>query len=118
MNAYGVDIHNPDGAGCELYWLIPGHAYAIPYRSLVPLEVENIIAAGRCIAADGIAVMATCFATGEAAGAAAALSARQEVPLRNLSVKCLQQTLKKQGVYLGEEEPEVPEPRYIHISTI
>lgn len=118
MNAYGVDIHNPDGAGCELYWLIPGHAYSIPYRSLLPLEVENIIAAGRCIAMEGIAVMATCFATGEAAGAAAALSARQDIPLRKLSVKSLQQTLKNQGVYLGDEEPELPDPRYIHISTI
>lgn len=118
MNAYGVDIHNPDGAGCELYWLIPGHAYSIPYRSLLPLEVENIIAAGRCIAVEGIAVMATCFATGEAAGAAAALSARQDIPLRKLSVKSLQQTLKNQGVYLGDEEPELPDPRYIHISTI
>ena len=68
MNAYGVDIHNPDGAGCELYWLIPGHAYSIPYRSLLPLEVENIIAAGRCIAVEGIAVMATCFATGRPPG--------------------------------------------------
>lgn len=48
MNAYGVDIHNPNGGGCELYWLIPGHAYSIPYRALLPLEVENIIAAGRC----------------------------------------------------------------------
>ena len=71
MNAYGVDIHNPNGGGCELYWLIPGHAYSIPYRALLPLEVENIIAAGRCIAHDGIAVMATCYGTGEAAGAAA-----------------------------------------------
>jgi len=32
MNAYGVDIHNPNGGGCELYWLIPGHAYSIDIR--------------------------------------------------------------------------------------
>ena len=118
MNAYGVDIHNPNGGGCELYWLIPGHAYSIPYRALLPLEVENIIAAGRCIAHDGIAVMATCYGTGEAAGAAAALSIKEDVPFRKLSVKKLQDQLKKQGVYLGDQEPEKPEPRYIHISTI
>ena len=118
MNAYGVDIHNPNGGGCELYWLIPGHAYSIPYRALLPLDVENIIAAGRCIAHDGIAVMATCYGTGEAAGAAAALSIKEDVPFRKLSVKKLQDQLKKQGVYLGDQEPEKPEPRYIHISTI
>ena len=81
-------------------------------------EVENIIAAGRCIAHDGIAVMATCYGTGEAAGAAAALSIKEDVPFRKLSVKKLQDQLKKQGVYLGDQEPEKPEPRYIHISTI
>ncbi len=118
MNAYGVDIHNPNGAGCELYWLIPGHAYSIPYRSLVPLEVENIIVAGRCIAHDGIAVMSTCYGTGEAAGAAAALSIKENVTLRKLSIEKLQETLRNQGVYLGEDEPPKPEPRYIHISTI
>lgn len=118
MNAYGVDIHNPDGGGCELYWLIPGHAYSIPYRALLPLGVENIIAAGRCIAHEGIAVMATCYGTGEAAGAAAALSIRDHVALRMVSVEKLQDILKKQGVYLGESEPEKPEPRYIHINTM
>lgn len=118
MNAYGVDIHNPDGAGCELYWLIPGHAYSIPYRSLLPLEVENIIAAGRSIAHEGISVQATCFATGEAAGAAAALSIQDDVALRNVDVRKLQEKLAAQGAYLGDEEPPVPEPRYIHISTI
>ena len=118
MNAYGVDIHNPDGAGCELYWLIPGHAYSIPYRSLLPLQVENIIAAGRSIAHEGISVQATCFATGEAAGAAAALSVRDDVALRKVDINKLQKRLLEQGAYLGDEEPAVPEPRYIHISTI
>lgn len=118
MNAYGVDIHNPDGGGCELYWLIPGHAYSIPYRALLPMGVENIIAAGRCIAHEGIAVMSTCYGTGEAAGAAAALSIKENVELRKLPIDKLQDALRKQGVYLGENEPEKPEPRYIHIKTL
>ena len=118
MTAYGVDIHNPDRGGCELYWLIPGHAYSIPYRSLLPVETENIIVAGRCIAAEGIAVQATCFATGEAAGAAAAVSIQDDVKFREVDIKKLQQKLREQGVYLGEDEPPIPEPRYIHINTI
>lgn len=118
MNAYGVDIHNPNGGGCELYWLIPGHAYSIPYRSLLPMNVENIIVAGRCIAHEGIAVQSTCFATGEAAGAAAAVSIQDETAFRKVDVHKLQEILKKQGVYLGENEPQIPEPRYIHITTI
>ena len=98
--------------------MIPGHAYSIPYRSLLPLQVENIIAAGRSIAHEGISVQATCFATGEAAGAAAALSVRDDVALRKVDINKLQKRLLEQGAYLGDEEPAVPEPRYIHISTI
>ena len=82
------------------------------------MGVENIIAAGRCIAHEGIAVMSTCYGTGEAAGAAAALSIKENVELRKLSIDKLQDALRKQGVYLGEAEPEKPEPRYIHIKTL
>jgi len=49
----------------------------IPLRCLMPQGMERIFVAGRCISADhgaqaSIRVMGTCFATGEAAGKAAA----------------------------------------------
>jgi len=42
---YALDIHQPDGASGE-FILIPGGAYAIPYRALLPKEVGNLLAAG------------------------------------------------------------------------
>lgn len=49
----------------------------IPLRCLKPAGIENLFVAGRCISTDhdaqaSIRVMGTCFATGEAAGRAAA----------------------------------------------
>jgi hypothetical protein len=51
----------------------------IPLRCLKPAGIERLFVAGRCISADhdaqaSIRVMGTCFATGEAAGRAAAIS--------------------------------------------
>ncbi len=53
--------------------------YEIPYRCLVPVKIENLLVAGRCISCDrealgSLRVMPTCFYTGEAAGTAAAMA--------------------------------------------
>lgn len=51
----------------------------IPYRSLLPRNTENLLVAGRCISTDffimsgSVRLISTCFATGQAAGIAAAL---------------------------------------------
>lgn len=116
MNGYGVDIHNPEGGGALLNWLIPGHAYGIPYRCLVPLHIENLLVAGRSISANvsaqsSIRIMAGCMGTGEAAGAASALSIKEGSTVRDLSVEKLQSVLRSQNVYLGENEPPVPEKK-------
>lgn len=120
MNGYGVDIHNPTGSGCSLCWLIPGHGYGIPYRCLVPLHIENLLVAGRCISANvsaqsSIRIMAACMATGEAAGTASALSVQKHVSPRELDISELQEKLRSQNVYLGESEPPLPEPRFIRV---
>lgn len=57
----------------------PGDWYEIPYRCLLPAEVEGLLVAGRCISVDRSAlasmrVMPTCMYTGEAAGTAAAMA--------------------------------------------
>src|SRR5690606_25974635 len=53
--------------------------WQIPYGALVPKDVDNILAAGRCISgerfmSDLIRVIPNCFITGHAAGVAAALA--------------------------------------------
>ncbi len=58
-----------------------GESYGIPYRCLVAKSFDNLLTAGRCVGTDrhmqaSIRVMPGCFITGQAAGAAAALSSK------------------------------------------
>ncbi|MCH5686768.1 FAD-dependent oxidoreductase [Niabella sp. W65] len=66
--SYPLDIHHPVGGGCTLEWC--GDCYDIPYRSLVPLHIKNLLVAGRAIsttheAMSAIRVMAPCMAMGK-----------------------------------------------------
>jgi len=77
------------------------------YGCLFPQKVENLLVAGRCISAGEEAMgqlrlIPVCSATGEAAGAAAALSLKEGVAPRKLKVTQLQKTLMEQGMNLVE----------------
>ncbi len=79
-----------------------GDWYDIPYRSLVPEGVENLLVSGRCISAShegmaGARVMGTCMAIGEAAGVAAALAADGNVACRDVGVDELRRRLSAAG---------------------
>jgi hypothetical protein len=81
-------------------------ACQIPYGALVPVKVDNLLAAGRCIAGDNLMLnymrlIGPCLVSGQAAGAAAALAIKGKVRPRDVDVAQLQALLKKQGVYLG-----------------
>ena len=107
MGGYPIDIHSPDGAAMKHRFLKPGSWYSIPYRSLVAKEVENLIVAGRCISATheacaAIRVTPIVMAIGQAAGTAAAQSARSGQPANALNTGILRDTLKKNGVFLEE----------------
>ena len=80
--AYPIDVHDPDGHGTQFESTRDGHAYGIPWECQLPVALENIAAAGRCIsatheAAGSFRVMPTCMGLGEAAGTAAALAYRK-----------------------------------------
>jgi hypothetical protein len=80
--------------------------WQIPYGVLVPAKVENILAAGRCICTERkmiepMRLIAPCFVTGHAAGAAAALAVKDKCRPREVEVPKLQNILKEQGAYLG-----------------
>ena len=84
---------------------IKGLRYDVPYRCLVPKEVEQLLIAGRCISSEqqpyeSHRAMIPIMAIGEAAGTAAALAAREGVQPRELNVALLQQTLIAQGAEL------------------
>jgi hypothetical protein len=104
--AYPVDIHNPRGSGTLLKRLPPGAAYDIPLRCLLPQGIEGLLVAGRCISGSHEAhssyrVMPIVMATGQAAGACAALAAARDMPPRTVPVADVQDTLLAQGADLG-----------------
>ena len=78
----------------------------LPYGVMLPADdVEDLLAAGRCFSSahdanDHANLIPHCVALGEAAGAAAAVALQSNTTFRNVDVKKVQQTLKKQGVYL------------------
>jgi hypothetical protein len=79
--------------------------HQVPFRSLVPDQIDGLLAAGRCISAshEGAAAgksMGNCFATGHAAGVAAALSSKVKKTPRELDVKKIQEILTNDGVDL------------------
>lgn len=96
---YPVDIHLPKGAGVDYRPLKPGDYYTIPYRSLVPKGIENLLVAGRCISAtfeaqSAIRIQPICRALGEAAGISAALCVKNSLSPRKLSYSVLANYLR------------------------
>jgi len=81
--------------------------YDVPYRSLVPIRLENVLAAGRNISSDvpgqsGTRLVMCCMALGEAAGTAAAMSLKDGVTPRNLDTGKLQRKLVENKCNLGQ----------------
>jgi hypothetical protein len=80
--------------------------HTIPYRSLVPKKVENLLMAGRFVsctheAQASIRVTGPASVMGQAIGTAAALSIEERVIPRKLDVKLLRRELERAGVFLG-----------------
>ncbi len=109
LGAAFVDIHNLDGPGMDEasdYHLPAGGYYSIPYRTLVPEKVDNLLVAGRCHSATHEAAgstrwMTQCMVMGQAAGTAAALSIEDDVVPRRVCADSLQKWLKRAGAILG-----------------
>ena len=79
--------------------------HQVPYRSIIPEQIDGLLAAGRCISAthEGAAAgksIGNCIATGHAAGIAAALSSKEKKMPREIEVKKIQEILISDGVDL------------------
>lgn len=80
-----------------------GRYFHVPYRIMVPLKIENLLVAGRCVAGDKISHAATrqmvcCTVTGQGAGVAAAVSIKENTTCREVNISIVQEVLRKQGV--------------------
>lgn len=104
-----IDIHNPTGGGQAEKHSQPATPYDIPYRSLLPRDVEGLLLSGRNISGTHRAhasyrVMGVAIPTGQAAGTAAALSVQKGCAPRKLDYRFVQQALKAYGTRLFAED--------------
>ena len=105
LGSYPIDLHSPTGKGTILKKIKPGAAYSIPLRCLIPLEVDGLVVAGRCISGTHVAnasyrTMPICVATGQAAGVCAALAAINSQSPRTVKAAEVQKELLRQGAIL------------------
>lgn len=115
--AYPVDIQaqTPQDYG---YIVSVPKQYAIPFRSLVPKEIDGLLVVGRAagfssIAAGSARVVPTGMTTGEAAGAAAAIASREGMTFREISknealIETLRTILAEQGAFVDHISTSYP----------
>lgn len=86
----------------------PGDYCDIPYRSLLPLKVDNLLTVGRCCSAEfhangAMRIIGPAMGTGHAAGVAAALALTERVRPRDIDGRNLRKVLiEQEGVALDK----------------
>lgn len=124
VGAYPIDIQ-PTAADHASLVIGRPDKYAIPYRCLLPKNLDNLLVVGRSasytsIAAGSARVIPVGMAEGQAAGAAAVLARRAGIDLRALGrdevlIRRLQEDLRAQGAYLpsfSAVDPRAVHPEY------
>lgn len=94
-----IELH--DGARPKLHWLLDDW-YEVPYGALLPVGLDDVIVAGRCLGAEHEAlasarVTAQCFEYGHAAARAVLLSLEAESALRDVDVAEVRRTMRRAG---------------------
>lgn len=101
-NAYPVDIHKPKPDRIKPSTLLvgvkPGDYYEIPYRCLIPKNIDNLIVTGRCISATfeaqaSLRIQVICRKLGEAAGIAGSMCVKEKKNPREINVLELKKRL-------------------------
>ncbi len=80
-----------------------GRYFHVPYRSILPKGIRNLLVAGRTISGDKVAHcafrnMSCCIVTGQGAGAAAAVSINENVDVSDVNILMVQKELERQKV--------------------
>jgi hypothetical protein len=109
-----LDVHMPEPIeGSEKDWLeryperVPfeKHTYQLPYRCLIPKDINNLLVAGRTISVSHMLDsftrnMIPCMRFGQAAGIAAALAAKEQVTPRQLDFSKIKAELNRQSAII------------------
>ena len=79
-----------------------GRYFQLPYRSMLPKGIENLLVTGRSVGGDrgshaAVRNMMCCAVNGQGAGVAAAVSIQTNSDISAVDIKKVQQTLLKQG---------------------
>lgn len=106
-----LGYHTPDGKDITFARMKPGTAYDIPLRSMVPEDVDGVIAAGRNISVESKACgstrsMSNCMTLGHCAGVIAAWAAENDREMREIPNDTLRSILKEQDIYFAETDNE------------
>lgn len=110
LGAWRLDRHPANAPGYhDIPWTPP---YAIPYRTLLPQGIDNLLVAGRCHSATSEAlassrVTATAMGMGQAAGIAAALAIQSNHTPREINLSLLQEQIVQNGGILTAPESDV-----------
>ena len=102
---YGIDIHNPRGKGTEVTYFKPEDYYEIPFASLVPQKITNLLIGSRCISGDVAAhssfrVMPTVCSIGQAAGVGASLAVENSLQASDVDGSIVRRELNIMGAQL------------------
>ena len=114
LSSYPLDLH-PVTANERLAYAPERHVYGIPFGTLVPRDLANVVLASPAISATHIAsgsarVIPTTIEEGEAAGIAAALSVREHEPIAELArepdaIAAIRAELVRGGTILTSPSP-------------
>ena len=85
--------------------VVDERSFQVPYRSLLPVNMDNLLVAGRCISCEhvaqsGVRAISLCTMTGEAAGIAGGMAAREKISPKKVDVKLPQAALAAGGFTL------------------
>jgi len=89
---YPLDIHSPTGERQKFdKGIVYDDYYTIPYRSLIPINTENLLVVGRSVSStheanSAIRIMPICTSIGEGAGIAASIAFKNRIPVNKVDI--------------------------------
>ena len=110
---YHLDAHGEANFSADFMAYKPidpaEHYYEIPYRSLVPKGIDNLLVVGRCAGTDFLAqsttrIQHTCRYMGEAAGIACRLAIEGKLAFRDVDGKLVRRRMAEKGAVILEKE--------------